>query len=69
MKRLAETPRLEWETRVESKGLLWHHPPDATPYWTENASYSFSLGEILALEAVTAELHARCLDGPARDRP
>ena len=45
MRRIAITPRADWQARVEGQGLHFH-TPDQQPYWDESAYYSFSLAQI-----------------------
>ena len=61
MQRLSLPPRADWETKVESLGLIWHTAGGA-PYWNESACYSFSLGEIAVLEKATSDLYAMFLN-------
>jgi glutathionylspermidine synthase len=61
MRRIASPPRLGWEARVESAGLLYH-TPGGRPYWDDTACYEFSPADIDVLEAAAAELHRRCID-------
>jgi glutathionylspermidine synthase len=61
MRRHAETPRRDWRELVERAGLLWSDTGNE-PYWIEDASYAFTLNEVLVLEEATRELHRRCLD-------
>jgi glutathionylspermidine synthase len=54
------TPRTNWRADCEAIGFAYHSI-DGT-YWDESRCYRFTAEEIDALEAATAELHARCLD-------
>ena len=56
MKRVACSPRFEWQARVEQDGLTFHDG-----YWDESAFYSFSSAEIDTIEKATNDLHALCL--------
>ncbi len=60
MERHEHAERSGWVARVEDRGLRWH--TGETPYWCENAYYSFTAREIETIERATNELHARCLD-------
>lgn len=60
MKRLASTPRPDWQSRVEGQGLEFH-TPDGKPYWDESACYHFSTGEIDEIERATNVLYELCL--------
>lgn len=60
MKRIAITPRPDWQKKVESIGLTWHSAKGA--YWNESAYYTFTLDEVNALETATNTLHAMCLE-------
>jgi len=54
MRRIASTPRENWQKRVEESGWRWHS--GERPYWNECAFYEFSAKEIERLEAATNEL-------------
>jgi glutathionylspermidine synthase len=60
MKRIASTPRPDWQAAVESRGLKWH--TGQTPYWSEDAHYEFTTAQIDVIERATNELHERCLE-------
>ena len=60
MKRVAITPRTDWEKKVEETGLIYHHT-EGRPYWNESAYYSFRSTEIDRIELATNELHELCL--------
>ncbi|MCX5766290.1 MAG: glutathionylspermidine synthase family protein [Gemmatimonadetes bacterium] len=61
MKRLSCSPRLDWQKKVEARGLSWH-TPDEIPYWAEGTYYTFDADEIERIERATNDLHARCLE-------
>jgi glutathionylspermidine synthase len=65
MERIACAPRPDWEKKVESVGLTFHHTlqPDGSRsvYWEESAFYRFTAAEIDALEAATNTLQEMCL--------
>jgi glutathionylspermidine synthase len=61
MQRIRTQPRRNWQSAVEALGLTWHTHENGTPYWNEEAYYSFSADEVDELEAATNELHALCL--------
>lgn len=60
MQRELRTPRPDWIAQCESIGFSYHSI-DGT-YWDESRCYRFTADQIDQLEAVTADLHARCLD-------
>lgn len=67
MKRARRRPRPNWQTIVESQGLVYGTPArDASgcsrPYWDESVHYEFEMDEILALEADVELLHSMCLN-------
>ncbi len=59
MRRIAATPRPNWEAKVESAGLTWH--TGEQPYWNESAFYEFTSQEVDTLEAATNELEKMTL--------
>lgn len=59
MRRIAISPRADWEKKVESVGLTWHSLDQA--YWNESAFYEFTAKEVEVLEAATNELEAMTL--------
>ena len=59
MRRIASTPRPDWEQRVEEAGLAWHSSEQ--PYWNESAFYRFTAQEVATLEAATNQLEAMTL--------
>ncbi len=62
MERRETDPRPDWRARIEAQGLVFHtHKVDGV-YWGEGTYYAFTPAEADAIEAATAELHARCLD-------
>lgn len=61
MQRIVRSPRLNWQQRVESQGMLYH-TIDGEPYWDETVCYRFDSAEIDLLEIATIELQERCLD-------
>ena len=64
MKREARVPRIDWTRKVEALGFAFH-TFDGEVYWDERAAYRFTADEVDALEAATAEIHARCLEAVA----
>ena len=60
MERIKSTPRPDWQSAFESRGLKWH--TGQTPYWSEDAYYRFTTEQIDSLERATNELHERCLE-------
>jgi glutathionylspermidine synthase len=61
MKRVAITPRENWQQKVESVGLAFHTLDNGDPYWDESAAYEFTAAEIDTLEAAGNELQTMCL--------
>ncbi len=61
MKKVAITPRSNWQSIIESQGLVYHSNDDGTPYWNEAAYYHFTAAEVDELEQATAELYSLCL--------
>ena len=61
MQRKTVSPRSNWQQRVESQGLIFHTVADQ-PYWDESAYYQFNAAQVDRLEAVTNDLHAKCLE-------
>ena len=61
MQRIPQLPRLDWQTTVESQGLLFHTLENGSPYWDESAAYQFTAAEIDTLEAAGNELQTMCL--------
>src|SRR5215469_4308883 len=59
MRRLASTPRDNWQKRVEEVGLTWHSLDQ--PYWNESAFYEFTAKEVDVLESATNELEKMTL--------
>jgi glutathionylspermidine synthase len=59
MRRIACTPRPDWQQRVEESGLAWHSSD--VPYWNESAFYRFTADEVAELERVTNELEGMTL--------
>src|SRR5580658_3429271 len=59
MRRIASTPRPNWERKVEEVGLAWHSGQQ--PYWNEAAFYEFTAKEVEVLEAATNELEKMSL--------
>jgi len=59
MRRIAATPRPNWQGRVEEAGLTWH--TGETPYWNEAAFYEFTAKEVDILEKATNELETMTL--------
>lgn len=61
MRRLAMTPRPDWQAKADAVGFVYHSAA-GTRYWDESVAYSFTLDEIERdLEPAAAELHALCL--------
>ena len=60
MERIVSKPRENWQGIVEARGLKWH--TGQTPYWSEEAYYSFTTEQIETIERATNELHERCLE-------
>jgi glutathionylspermidine synthase len=62
MKRIECSPRVDWQARVESQGLIYHTAEDGAPYWDESAYYQFSPAQIDQLETATQQLNEMCLN-------
>lgn len=66
MKRKQISPRSDWQSKVESVGLVYHSVGDeqseTIPYWDESAYYEFTAAEVDRLETATSDLQALCLD-------
>jgi glutathionylspermidine synthase len=60
VERITSTPRPDWQSAVEARGLKWH--TGQTPYWSEDAYYRFTTDQIETIERATNELHERCLE-------
>lgn len=60
MKRIAIAERPDWREKAAEYGFTFH-TMYGEPYWCEDAYYQFTLAQIEALEAATAELNAMCL--------
>src|SRR5580700_11043642 len=60
MRRLASSPRIDWQKRVEAVGLSWHtferDTGEQHTYWNESAFYEFTAQEIDLLASATNEL-------------
>lgn len=54
MKRVTHEARLDWRKKVESRGMVFHHTY-GEPYWTETASYVFTMAEIEVLETAAKD--------------
>jgi glutathionylspermidine synthase len=61
MRREMLTPRPDWKARLEALGMNFHSHDDGSPYWREDAYYSFTLAEVLGIEKAVQELQAMCL--------
>lgn len=61
MERVSIAPRPGWQQTVTDQGLTYHMTDDV-PYWDESAYYSFSAGEIAALEVASYKLNEMCLE-------
>ena len=59
MRRIATTPRANWQEKVQKAGLTWHSGQQ--PYWNESAFYEFTAKEVDTLEAATNELEKMTL--------
>jgi glutathionylspermidine synthase len=60
MRRIASSPRPNWQSKVEEAGLTWHTGTQA--YWNESAFYEFTAKEVDTLEAATNELETMSLE-------
>lgn len=61
MRRVASTPRSNWQQQVEAVGMTYHTLDDGSPYWDESVYYQFTSQEIDTLESATQELDKMCL--------
>ena len=66
MKRVRTQRRPDWQSIVETQGLVFGTPAlDAAGgdrvYWDESVYYEFEMDEVLALEADVELLHSMCL--------
>ncbi len=66
MRRVTTQPRPNWQSIVESQGLIYGTPARYNngadrPYWDESVFYEFDMDEVLALEADVELLHSMCL--------
>lgn len=65
MKRVAVTPRKDWQKIVESQGMLYHTletDPGVDPtYWDESHAYEFTSAEVDAIEEASQVLYRMCL--------
>lgn len=61
MQRIKNTPRHQWQQRVEALGFTFHTIQDL-PYWDESAYYRFSMKQVQELEHATNELYAMCVE-------
>jgi len=67
MERHTEAPRPGWEQTVQDQGMVYGAPGRgqggaARPYWDESVHYTFSMDEVLSLEADVEVLHSMCLE-------
>jgi glutathionylspermidine synthase len=46
MRRIASTPRADWQEKVEATGLTWH-TSEHHAYWNESAFYEFTAKEVV----------------------
>jgi glutathionylspermidine synthase len=63
MRCIASTPRPHWREQCEQLGFTFHSIDGL--YWDESKAYQFTHAQIEHLEAVTEELHQRCLEAIA----
>ncbi len=59
MKRIAITPRTNWQQAVEKIGFGFHS--SNIPYWDESAYYQFTMDEVTLIENATNQLWDMCL--------
>ena len=67
MERHRWEPRPGWEKIVEGQGMVYGIPGRgeggvARPYWDESVHYTFSMDEVLSLEADVEVVHSMCLE-------
>lgn len=60
MKRIAATPRPNWQNQVEMLGFDFHTFSDGA-YWDESSCYQFSANQIDDVDDTVNELHRLCL--------
>ena len=63
MRRNTINPRPDWQTKVESVGLIYHSPEAMAPrtYWDESACYEFTAAEVDTLETAANTMQEMCL--------
>jgi glutathionylspermidine synthase len=61
MERVQVSPRVDWEKKVVSNGLVYYKDETGRPYWNEGAYYHFTEKEILLVESATERLQEMCL--------
>lgn len=61
MRRIATSPRPNWQKLVEDKGF-GYHTLGGLKYWTEDAYYEITSNEQVGLERATNDLWAMCLE-------
>jgi glutathionylspermidine synthase len=63
MQRLTLNPRPDWQSKVESVGLIYHSPEAMAPkpYWDESACYQFTSAEVDTLEGAANGMQEMCL--------
>lgn len=59
MKRIELSPRPNWQHTIEQQGFLFN---EGGNYWKENAAYSFTEAEILAIEKATSDIFSMCCE-------
>lgn len=59
MKRIEFFPRSNWQNTIEQQGFLFNADGN---YWKENAAYSFTEAEILAIEKATNDIFSMCCE-------
>ena len=61
MRRVAITPRPDWQQKVEQAGLVFH-TEDEVQYWNESAYFEFTATEVNEIETATNECHKMCIE-------
>lgn len=60
MQRVDQTPRAQWQEKVEGFGFHYH-TMDGECYWDETAAYEFSAAEVDTIEEASNNLESLCI--------
>jgi len=70
VRRIAISPRPDWQRKVEAVGLTYHSPEaiaaTGRTYWDESACYEFTAAEVDMLEAAANTMQTMCLAAAQR---